>query len=785
MTASKDKKHLFPLILSLSVILMFAISFLGCSKVDDKDVKLEDSSSQDNVDREEPTDGTSPIKHEAAFVGSQACKSCHKESYDKWHGSHHQLSMALASKETVRGDFNNVSFEHRGIKSKLFMKDGKYYANTRGPDGKYTDFEIKYTFGITPLQQYMIEFPDGKIQCLHIAWDDVKKQWYHLYPELDIDHKEWLHWGRGGQNWNSMCADCHSTRLLKNYDPETDSYRTTFKEINVSCESCHGPGEDHIALVSGKTEDQIADIVDLKVVMNARDDSKKQVDQCARCHSRRRQITSTYKHDEKFLDQYVPSILFDNIYHPGGQIDDEVYVYGSFVQSKMYHKGVKCTSCHEPHTLKPKFTGNALCTQCHVKDKFDTPKHHFHKEGTDAAKCVNCHMAGKHYMGIDFRRDHSFRIPRPDLSAKFGSPNACKNCHDDKTNSWAAEAIFKHTGKPPKENYADLLSDGRSRNVNSISSLLKLITDQEEPGIARATAVWLLSEALALHRSPIIQQQSVSMIANALYDDDPLVRLTTLAAMKTMNQQRPIISAEQQLQLMKRLLKDEYRAVRAEAANTLIDVPEHLFDEETRADFDKALKEFEQGLKMNADFPSGQRMIGQHHLRLKDYDKAIDAYKRSIDKDGYQNTSRMELAYLYYTRKMYKEAEMMYRKVIEMEPAYERSYYSLGLMLSELKRMDEAIEVFKKGARKGNNPRIYYNWGLALHQQQKIKEAENAYKEGLTRFPNDESLMYIISLLYFQNERYIEAEAILDKLLQQNQRHRDARALMEQVQLKK
>jgi len=222
------------------ILILFAMLICGCS--------------------EEPVSsgsGTAPDSHShshaAEFVGSSSCVECHKEAQKDWHGSHHQLAMQKANADTVLGDFDDAGYEHFGIKSRFFRKDDKFFVNTEGPDGKNADFQVDYVLGVYPLQQYMIMFPRGHVQVLQLCWDSRPKEdggqrWYHLYPDEAIDHKDVLHWTGEHFNWNYMCADCHTTNLKKNYDVETRSYNTTWSEINVGCEACHGPGSKHILL---------------------------------------------------------------------------------------------------------------------------------------------------------------------------------------------------------------------------------------------------------------------------------------------------------------------------------------------------------------------------------------------------------------------------------------------------------------------------------------------------------------------------------------------------------
>jgi len=398
------------------------------------------------------------------FAGSKKCGECHKGEYDKWLGSHHDLAMDEANETTVLGNFNDAVFEQFGVKSRFYLKNSGFYVYTQGPDGKMGDFEVKYTFGAYPLQQYLIPFPGGRLQCLPIAWDVKEKKWYHLYPEAPIDPQDWLYWTNAGQNWNGMCAECHSTNLKKNYDIKTDSYQTTWSEIDVGCEACHGPGSRHVEwaelpdMARPQTENNEL------VVKTAGISARKQVELCAPCHSRRA-ILGDYTHAEPdLLNSLLPSLLTEELYFTDGQILEEVYVYGSFTQSKMYRRDVRCSDCHDVHSIKPVKEGNALCLQCHRAKIYDSKEHHFHKKkgergepirskegkvlfevGT-GAECVQCHMPGRYYMGIDYRPDHSFRIPWPDLSIKLGTPNACNRCHGDKTNRWSDQYITKWYG---------------------------------------------------------------------------------------------------------------------------------------------------------------------------------------------------------------------------------------------------------------------------------------------------------------------------------------------------
>ncbi len=333
-----------------------------------------------------------------AFVDNGVCKQCHPRPFQDWMGSHHERSMQAANEKTVLGDFHNVSFTHQGVTWRFFTKDGKFLVHTEGVDGQMADFAIKYTFGVEPLQQYLIPLPGGRLQSLSVAWDTQKQRWFHLYPNEKVKPGDALHWTGLYQTWNVMCAECHSTNLQKNYDPKTDAYHTTWSAVNVSCQACHGPGGRHVAWAQGQKDQPAQPYRDNGLLVDFTTlGAQGQVEICARCHARRHRVSVNDQHGRPLLDDFVPEVLREGLYHADGQVLDEVYVYGSYLQSKMYHAGVRCTDCHQPHRLQLRAKGNALCVQCHQAQPdtrfptlpakaYDTPEHHFHAAGSAGAQ---------------------------------------------------------------------------------------------------------------------------------------------------------------------------------------------------------------------------------------------------------------------------------------------------------------------------------------------------------------------------------------------------------------
>lgn len=701
---------------------------------------------------------------DAHFLGDEACKKCHEGAFKDWKGSHHDKAMQIATDSTMLGNFNNYTFKSQGVTSRFFKKDSHYYVNTEGPDGNYHDYKIEYTFGITPLQQYIVKFPNGHYQCLRTAWDTQKNKWFDLYPNFKVVHSEWLHWSRGGLNWNNMCADCHSTNVRKNYDLKSHSYNTKYALINVSCEACHGPGKTHVEQAT-KLGSQYKTSGDLKMTSGI--NPRVLVDQCARCHMRREQISEQYNFEGTMLDHYFPELIVQNTYYPDGQILDEDYVYGSFIQSKMYHNNVTCTDCHNPHSTKIKFQGNALCIQCHVPEKYNRETHHFHQPNSEGAKCINCHMTGKYYMGNDFRRDHSFRIPRPDLSIKYGTPNACIQCHTDKTNAWALENFKKNYGNPKENHFSDLLAPGLTGSAHGFNDLVTLANDTSYPEIARASAV----KAMANY----MDANAINNMLRFLKDDSPLVKAATLDALGAIN-------TADYVNYFLPLLKDEKRAVRVKAFFAIGSLEAHQIPKEYQDVYKKVKVEFETNLNVTSDFVGGRIKKADYNLKKGNLEAAIKGYESALQIDNINNIVRTNLANLYYRNGDFKNAEKAFKTIIEQEPEFGETYYSYGLLLAELNRTEEAVKQMLLAIKyMPENIRPYYNLSLLYDKLNDFKNAEAVIVKGLKKAPQNEGLLYNLAYLYSKNNQPAKAKNIVVRLVEMFPNNTNYRTFLNQL----
>jgi predicted CXXCH cytochrome family protein len=686
------------------------------------------------------------------YAGAAVCKGCHAAQYEAWSRSHHRQAMQVANAESVLGDFRNAKFAYAGTTSVFSMRDGKYYVRTDGPEGKLSDFEIKYTFGVEPLQQYLIELPGGKLQALGIAWDSRPKaqggqRWFHLYPGQNLRAGDPLHWTGINQNWNFMCAECHSTRLSKSFDAKSGSFGTTWAEIDVACEACHGPGADHVAKARGNgysaadsglaialTERKGVTWKPVPATGNAQRStprtSTREIDMCARCHARAARISDDYVHGRPPQDTHRVATLSEGLYWNDGQIRDEVYESGSFAQSRMFAAGVTCSDCHEPHSQALRRPGNDVCTQCHQAAKFDAASHTHHAPGTPGAACIACHMPTKTYMRIDVRHDHSLRIPRPDLSVKFGTPNACNACHAKKTPQWAADAIHGWTGRAPTsyQTFAEALRAGTAEAQGARGALMMVIDDQTQPAIVRASAVERLGRML----SP----SSLPSLTRALNDRDAMVRLAAVEGIGTSD-------VATRVRYLPRMLSDPVRSVRIEASRALAGPSEAQIPAAERNAFDKALAEYIAVQTYNADRPEGRMNLGNLYATRGDAERGAAEFRKALEIDPTSVEARVNLADLYRVQRDEAKAEAVLRQGIAISPRSAALHYALGLTLVRAKRSAESVRELGQAAKLApDNARFAYVYAVALNDAGRAKDALKVLTGARKSHPNDRDLLF-------------------------------------------
>lgn len=662
-----------------------------------------------------------------SFVGSKHCANCHPKQTQAWQGSHHDMAMRHATPEAVQADFNNTSVEFNGKTNRFFKKGPQFWVNIEGADGKFHDYQIKYTFGYQPLQQYMVEFNDGRVQLIPFAWDtrpnvDGGQRWFHLYPEYTEKHQDFF-WTNSGQNWNYMCADCHSTDVRKNFDQQSNSYNTTYSEINVACEACHGAASKHLAW--SKNKDNLAHIKHFgfdrnlskqvnhwinkpssKTLQPESISPSQQVDICGQCHSRHVQISNTpLNNSNTFGERYLLSLIESPLYYPDGQVYDEDFVYGSFLQSKMAQKGVVCSNCHDPHSAKLTLPKKQLCVQCHQAQTYNNKQHHQHQENSAGAQCINCHMPETTYMTIDDRRDHGWHLPRPDLAKKLASPDVCLSCHEHKDSNWSSQMLkqwqplanWLNKNKTDEKHFAPVFA-AADNGYSKISSALSHIAQSKQYApIIRASALSRMNL--------LTDTNSLIAIARAVKHQDANIRLGAIAGAEH-------ISAAERWRVISPLLFDKVLAVRSEAARILA--------------------------------PLWQQLTQAQQKQLQG---ALNDYLNIQSFNADRGFSHVNKGNILRHQGQLKAAEQSYLDSIRIEPLYARAYIYLSAIYRLQKKEQRVISILKQGiAAKPDEGELFYQLALAyIRQQQRAKAISNFKKASLVS-PKNANFYYVYGI---------------------------------------
>jgi len=724
-----------------------------------------------------------------AFTGSQACRSCHAQEYQAWQGSHHDLAMQLPDETTVLGDFDNTEFTYNGITTRFYRDGEKFMVRTDGEDGKMADFPVVYVFGVEPLQQYLLPLSRGRLQALSIAWDARPREaggqrWYHLYPQESIDYKDPLHWTGPYQNWNTRCAECHSTDLHKNYNAKTRSFETVFEEIDVACEACHGPGDKHQELaVSGRLHNEPQG--GFPTALQQRGEwafptgesiaqrrqspqSNAQIDNCGRCHARRGTL-GDYEYGKPLLDTHRLSLPLAPLYHHDGQILDEVYVYGSFVQSKMHQAGVVCSNCHEPHSVKLRAPNNGVCAQCHQPQVYDTPDHHRHTVGSTGALCAECHMPETTYMGVDPRRDHSMRVPRPDLSVVMGVPNACNQCHVDKDARWAVNAtrdwgiVYHDTASHPARAFQQI-SMGDNRAVPALS---QLATNTSAAPIWRASAMESLGQ--------VGGRDALQAVTQLLYDDDPMIRTSTVRSLE-------FLPLHQRFQLLQPLFDDEVTSVRLEIAQSLAGVPLDQVSPEQSAALLTLYREYERIYRQHADMPGVQLQLGIFFASRQDAPSAEAAYREALGLNPQLVPAYLNLADLLRTVDRDAEARDLLLKCLVFAPDNGNTLHALGLLETRGGDTEKALAYLGRAAElETNGTRHRFVYAIALHDLGQPEQAIIQLQSLNRVVPQDEQVLLALVNYSAELGRKDQARTYAQKLIRIAPGNRNYQQLYQQL----
>ncbi len=631
--------------------------------------------------------------------------------------------MQKANAESVLGDFNDARFTSGNVTTRFLTRDGQYFVETDNAQGELEQFPVPFVFGVYPLQQLLLPLPGGRLQAHTIAWDarpssEGGQRWYSLHGEEVISADDPLHWTGPYQNWNTRCAECHSTAVVKGYDAASRQFDTQYQQIDVGCEACHGPGQNHVqAARQGGLEAlensglvtqlrarghwQFSEGQPIAARTSALENSQ-QIDNCGRCHARRSTL-GDYHYGLELLDTHRLATIESPLYWDDGQIRDEVYVYGSFIQSKMFQAGVVCSNCHNPHSNALLAEGNALCGQCHQASTYDTTRHHHHPAQSTGAACVNCHMPSQVYMGVDARRDHSMRIPRPDLSLVLGSPNACNQCHADQTPSWALEHLTQWGQRPTNtaRDPARALQQARRGDLRAIPQLSQIVTDDSLTAMLRASAT--------SHLGNLAPPNLAQTLAPLLSAEESLVRVSAVRASAS-------LPPAQRYLLLRPLISDSVLAVRMAVAEQLAELPSEQLRPVDLEKLDPLFNEYLAVQSQHLDMPSVHVQLAQFYRQRGELGQSERALREALRINAQLEPARINLADLLRTQGNEVEASELLASGLALNPHSPALHHSLGLSYIRSGEREQGLKHLKQAADNELEGSQYrYVYAIALH----------------------------------------------------------------------
>jgi len=698
---------------AISKVLCLALLLAGCDNPAPVATPQTDSSAQQQATAAPPP-AVMPASHDQQTLqntGPQVCSGCHADQVAEWSGSHHALANRPVSAELDRAAFTpKRQLQESGVTYEMEERDGAFVVRTLTTDGSVEEYPLVGVIGHTPVRQYLALLPGNRLQAISAIYDVSKDRWIDVFAGENRQPGEWGHWTGQGMNWNANCGWCHTTEYRKNFDFADNSYHSTWVQQGITCASCHSGLEGHVASARAGEKIQLPTTLSPQSTLET----------CAGCHSRRDQLTADgFKPGEPYPDHFTLALPDQpGLYHPNGQIRDEVFVYGSFAMSKMHSAGVTCVNCHNPHSLKTilPVEDNSLCQSCHLAGAMGAPlidpvAHSFHPQGSEGNQCVNCHMPKTTYMQADPRADHGFLLPDPLMTKRLDIPNACSNCHSDQNLDWVV-----HWGE---QRHGAKLANSRQRQralaINAayqnqpegLALLLALLKDETIPA-GRATYIGLLASYLP-------NDNALAAIQQAANHDSPLVRGRSATALALQEDTQPVMD----------MLGDDSLTVRMAASLGLaargLAVPGQPHGNGASS------AELQHYLEFHRDRPQSLFVLATQAVQAGRRSKVLRHLRRAISLDSRNPDIYHQSAILLSGAGLASEAKKTLLDGWQLFPQNAVLPYSLGLLAGEAGDMDAAIRYLQKTvALDPTFQRAWYNLSLAYTRTGRAREAQEA-----------------------------------------------------------
>ena len=696
---------------------------------------------------------------------AEACLRCHPAEVAAWRSSQHALANRLVSPELDGARFSPERVLAHGRYTIRMRRDGSRFQFVESsPAAAAEARNAEAVIGVTPLVQYLVPFPGGRLQTIDAGFDPRSNEWFYVFSDARQTH-EWGYWTNRSMNWNSQCAFCHMTGFRKNYDPRTDTYASTWEAMGISCGQCHAL---RASMPGGPPAGEIAGTACPLVVPSNLASRVAYIAGCASCHARREELTGQFAPGERFEDHFRLALPDTALFHPDGQVNDENFEYASLMLSRMGHRGVDCLDCHDPHSgrLKLPVEGNAICLQCHAPPGqrgaivIDPLGHSGHSPTNRGSLCVECHMPKNTYMVRDQRRDHGMTSPDPLLTRELGLPNACQACHADQPLDWSIQTMERWYATNLERRArarARVIAAARRDDPAVLTNLLAL-TASEEIDVWRAALLELVA-----HQADRPEAQQI--LQKALHDTYPLARAAAIHGLQAMPGGTGGILP---------LLRDPVRLVRIDAARATAGGP-HL-DATSYGDLIRYLD-------TSCDQPAGALRQAQLHLAEGRVPSAELWARKAVAWDPSSAATHSFLGQLLHHAGKAGEAEAELRAASALATNEAVHPYLLALLLAEQAgRLGEVTDLLQQAV--ALDPafgRAWYNLGLAYAAGEKLTEAVAALSRAEAAMPDTPEAAYAAATVHLRKNEPAAAAEACRRALAIEPRHTPSRELLDSL----
>jgi len=699
------------------------------------------------------------VTPQPAFAGSSSCRECHERFYGLWSTSHHGLAMQPFTDELARTKLAPQP-------DPLVIGAYRYQADPAagvvhedGPAGKKT-YRIMHTLGGKNVYYFLTPLERGRLQVLPVSYDVNRKVWFDtagsavrhfggMAPDTPLS------WLDPAYTFNTSCYSCHVSQLARNYDPATDTYRTTWGEPGINCETCHGPSAEHVRAARALPPGQ--PMMDAKLIVTKTMTCDQTNAMCASCHAKLAPLTADFTPGARLFDHFLLNTLEDPDFYPDGRDLGENFTETTWRLSPCQSSGrIDCVDCHTSSGRYKFRQGdpNAACLPCHEARVSTVAAHSRHTAGSPGARCIACHMPMTEF-GRMRRTDHSMRPPAPAATIAFGSPNACNLCHADKDAPWADGQVrqwHEQDYQAPILRRGNLIAAARRADWTKLPDMVEYLLDPKREEIWSTSLLRLLRNCPDAAKRPAIQA--------CLNDRSPLVRAAAVEALGD----SPQPGTMEQLLVATR---DEFRLVRTRAAVALAAAPREALAPADLRSLDAATGEYLASLRTRPDDWASHYNLGNFYLDRQDPARAVEAFSAAVHFQPQSLPSLVNGAMAHASLGQYDQAEARLRQALALEPANAAVNLNLALLLAELGRLPEAETAFRLALKADPRSAVAaYNLGVLLAPEHP-DESLQLIRQAVTLRPQDSRYVYTLAFYLNQTGRAGEAIPVLQSLLQQ------------------